>query len=222
MPCPRHQIPACPAGVWGPCGNRKDPPFPKDPRILRAGSDWDPLSHQYRLGASSLFEGTLMSERRPLRRGPLSGGWALSALQAACRGPIQAAFWRCCWQGRRGVLEACAAPSMDPGLPCSRVRAAPKPSLPLSSLGGFPGLRGAVPQRSVAAPHAKPQPSPREVSPVPQSQPPWALLKEGEMGLGGLALAGSDCRESIWRVNETSLPAPQNHCLCFPNCSLPF
>lgn len=117
---PSTPIPSSPKSqpvLWtfgGPAEATKGPLFP------RAGPDWDPGSHQDRLGASFPSEGTSMREGW---REPLSWGWAVSSA-----GTHPGSILEVLLPG-----QDVPVPSGTRNTPSSRGRASPKPSLPLQT-----------------------------------------------------------------------------------------
>lgn len=108
----------------GPAEVRKGPPLPRDHHIPGAGPDWDPRSHQYRLGASSTSKGDFDERGAALVEGtPLLRLSCVSSAGTPSRQHFGGAA------GRAGG----SCPLWDLEHPSSRGRESPKPSLPLVS-----------------------------------------------------------------------------------------
>ena len=174
-------------------------------------------------GASPPSGGALMEGS------PLPGLGCISSA-SSLQGPKADSISEVLVAGQEGGPGGPHCPSMDPGDPRGRGRAAPKPSPPLASLPAFPRLRGAVAQRSTAArdldsPPPNPSLLPTELPQHPSSAEPDPSVpaKRGCDGLRGWPWLGVRA-ETLFRGKMRHLysPRPPNYCLCFPNCSLPF
>lgn len=162
----------------GPAEATKDPPFPRDRHNCRAGPGWDPSSHQYRVGASSPSEGTLVREGLPPPRQPLSWGWAASPLQEPAGTPSRQHFGGAA--GRAGG----SCPLWDPEHPSSQGQGVSKAIPPTCLPARLPeAVWRHVPVERGGWDWDTPVPNPILLSTKhPQSQPPWAegpALAEG-------------------------------------------